>query len=76
MTSTAEKRRRRKRNARITLTAWYLSILPALYLSVEAAREAMDAGEPKGAFLLVFVTVLSVWTGIESAHARLNADLD
>lgn len=65
----------RRRAARRSLRAWWFATIPAGVLSVAAAFEAIRAGEPFGAALLVYVTGVSLWTGIETAHARLNADL-
>jgi hypothetical protein len=62
---------KRRKHARTSLVAWYAQIAPALALSGAAAL----LGGTWEAVLLVYVTALSVWTGIESAHARLNADL-
>lgn len=73
MTRTADQRRKASRHS---LLAWYGSVPPALFLSVMAAIEAWKSGEPWAAALLIFVTMVSVWTGIETAHARLNADLE
>lgn len=61
----------RTHSARISLVAWYAQIPPALVLSALAAV----VGGTWEAVLLVYVTLLSVWTGIESGHARLNSDL-
>lgn len=67
---------KRKRQARRDLALWRASALPALVLSGGAAREAWYAGTPWAAALLIFLTGISVWTGIATAHARLNADLE
>lgn len=61
----------RQRHARVSLVTWYLQIPIGAFLSVMA----VIATDPWTDVLLVYVTLLSVWTGIESAHARLNADL-
>lgn len=68
MTRSAEQRRKA---ARWSLRAWYAQVPVGGVLSVLAVMRPM----PWAAALLVYVTLLSVWTGIESAHARLNADL-
>lgn len=66
---------KRRHDAHRSLIAWYCTAPVAVALSVLAALEAWRAGEPWGAILLVFVTAISVWAGIEAAHARINADL-
>ena len=72
MTQDTGQRRHAARRSRV---AWYATIPVALVLSIGAAIEAFAAGTPWAAALLVFVTILSVWTGVESVQARLNADL-
>jgi hypothetical protein len=61
----------RRRSARWALVAWYAQIAPAIALSLAA----VFLGDTWSDVLLVYVTAISVWAGIESAHARLNADL-
>lgn len=62
---------KRRKHSRISLVAWYCQVPVGATLSAAAVL----AGPPWENVLLVYVTLLSVWTGIESAHARLNADL-
>jgi hypothetical protein len=40
-----------------------------------AAREAFAEGTPWAALLIVAVAVVSMWTGVDTAQAQLNADL-
>lgn len=61
----------RRKAARWSLAAWYSQVGIGAILSALA----IAVPDPWAAVLLVYVTLLSVWTGIESAHARLNADL-
>jgi len=63
--------KKRLRAARASKWAWYAQVPIGAGLSLAA----VSLGEPWPQVLLVYVTVLSVWTGIESVHARLNADL-
>lgn len=65
----------RMRHARRSLIAWYAQIPIVLVLSAAAAWEAWVDGTPYQAAVLVYLALISVWTGIESGHARLNADL-
>jgi hypothetical protein len=53
------------------MVAWYLQ----LAIATPLALLAVYIGDPWPDVLLVYVTAISVWAGIESAHARLNADL-
>ena len=55
----------RKRSARISLVAWYAQV-PVLAALLVWGSDFV---------LLAYLGLISVWTGIESAHARLNADL-
>lgn len=50
---------------------WYCQILIGAALAVASILSPAAWSS----VLLVYVTLLSVWAGIESAHARLNADL-
>lgn len=61
----------RRKHARVSLVAWFVQIPIGAALSAAAV---LLAG-PWSDVLLVYVTLLSVWTGIESGFARLNADL-
>lgn len=67
MTSAAD----REASARRSLLLWRLQYAVAAPL----AAAAVLLGDPWTDVLLVYVTGLSVWTGVETAHARLNADL-
>lgn len=55
----------RKRAARISLVAWYAQV-PVLAALLVWGTDFV---------LLAYLGLISVWTGVESAHARLNADL-
>lgn len=59
----------RRRHAAWSLIAWYAQVPICAALSFMAVL-----GDPVWRdILLVYVTVLSVWAGIEAAHARLHA---
>lgn len=66
---------KRVSDARRDLLMWRVSAVPAGILSAGAGLEAWRAGEPWAAALLIFLVGISIWTGIATAHARLNADL-
>lgn len=66
--SKADKRIKR---SKWNLRAWYAQIPIALPLSLAAVYW----GDPWPDILLVYLVAISVWTGIATAHAQLNADL-
>lgn len=57
--------------SRKNLLAWYFQIPISLPLSLAAVFK----GDPWPDILLVYLVAISVWTGIATAHAQLNADL-
>lgn len=64
--------RQRRTAARRSMFAWYAQVPIVLVLSWAVVQRTND---PWLAASVVYLNLISVWTGIESAHARLNADL-
>lgn len=61
----------RIKHAKLNVWAWYAQIPIATPLSLAA----VFWGGPWPDILLVYLVAISVWTGIATAHAQLNADL-
>lgn len=63
--------RQRRTAARRSMFAWYAQVPIVAFVSYATV---VWAGAWVGV-AVVYLNLISVWTGIESAHARLNADL-